>query len=662
MKRTFKYALGVVLASAFVLPAAYAQSDNFPDVPDNHWAYEALARMKKDGLLIGYPDGLFRGGRPATRYEMAVACHAVYTALRTMTDGIDTRVKSLEEKLGGTGTDNTGSINELKADVAAMKGWGQTIADLKKMADKFDSELTTMGVDVEAMKKKLGDLEDRVSTLEKRKLPVNISGDVNFVVIGGYASSGTFGITTDGRPTGVGRGSYGSGTLDGAARVGAWRDLTVLHEEAITLKSTNDTGTKWVGTMVYTNDLNGNGSNGNGRAFGAGGVLNAGVPFNEGTQSVIIPELYAMFDSSLMNHSFSATLGRQGVKVSPYSFMRPDTTPFYANERADNGKYAVDGVDLGLGFGNAKLHLIGGRLNAARGGSSDGTGFQQVWAGRTVAPFTGGLRPRYLGNDASGAILVDQMFGITASLPVSQFGVNLNYLWLSSNGFGTTGAANYNGVNVYGGDVKLNLMGKFDVNAGYSKSDVVYNARNVLNKNNDAYWGGFSYGKDKWGLTAGYKQINPFFAAPGDWGRIGIWYNPSDIKGGYAKFNFDPSTGVKLTGAVDILTGTGKGGVLTTGDKLNHYNVELGYKLSGNDLTLGFEDVEWKLAGTGLKPHERWYNIGVGFNLAENTKWSFLWQISDYDSKGAAGFNPFTGSAQTTAKGGVLSTQFSVKF
>ena len=75
MKRSTKLALSLVLAVGMTAPA-FAQ-DQFPDVPANHWAYEALARMKRDGLLVGYPDGLFRGGRPASRYELAVAMHAV---------------------------------------------------------------------------------------------------------------------------------------------------------------------------------------------------------------------------------------------------------------------------------------------------------------------------------------------------------------------------------------------------------------------------------------------------------------------------------------------------------------------------------------------------------------------------------------------------------
>ena len=43
----------------------------FPDVPENHWAYEAVASMAKSGLVEGYPDGEFKGDRTMTRYEFA---------------------------------------------------------------------------------------------------------------------------------------------------------------------------------------------------------------------------------------------------------------------------------------------------------------------------------------------------------------------------------------------------------------------------------------------------------------------------------------------------------------------------------------------------------------------------------------------------------------
>jgi tRNA threonylcarbamoyladenosine modification (KEOPS) complex Pcc1 subunit len=51
----------------------------FPDVPQNHWAYETIKAMAAQGLIEGYPDGTFGGDRTMTRYEFA---QIVYRALQ----------------------------------------------------------------------------------------------------------------------------------------------------------------------------------------------------------------------------------------------------------------------------------------------------------------------------------------------------------------------------------------------------------------------------------------------------------------------------------------------------------------------------------------------------------------------------------------------------
>lgn len=33
------------------------------DVPFDHWAYDACDLLVKDGIIIGYPDGTFKGNR-----------------------------------------------------------------------------------------------------------------------------------------------------------------------------------------------------------------------------------------------------------------------------------------------------------------------------------------------------------------------------------------------------------------------------------------------------------------------------------------------------------------------------------------------------------------------------------------------------------------------
>src|SRR3990170_411757 len=61
----------VLLVIVATLPV-FAQGP-FSDVPPDHWGYAALEKLAETGVVEGYPDGTFRGGRTMTRYEFAVA-------------------------------------------------------------------------------------------------------------------------------------------------------------------------------------------------------------------------------------------------------------------------------------------------------------------------------------------------------------------------------------------------------------------------------------------------------------------------------------------------------------------------------------------------------------------------------------------------------------
>lgn len=49
----------------------------FPDVAENHWAYQYVTALAKKGLLEGYPDGEFKGYRMMTRYEFAAIVYRI---------------------------------------------------------------------------------------------------------------------------------------------------------------------------------------------------------------------------------------------------------------------------------------------------------------------------------------------------------------------------------------------------------------------------------------------------------------------------------------------------------------------------------------------------------------------------------------------------------
>src|SRR5271165_1797472 len=51
---------------------AQTQADVLASMPPNSWAYQAISDLVNDGIIVGYPDGTFKGARPLTRYEAAV--------------------------------------------------------------------------------------------------------------------------------------------------------------------------------------------------------------------------------------------------------------------------------------------------------------------------------------------------------------------------------------------------------------------------------------------------------------------------------------------------------------------------------------------------------------------------------------------------------------
>ena len=56
------------------------------DVTPSDWAFDALqSLLERYGCIAGYPDGTFRGDRPAGRYEMVAALNACLDALESQT-------------------------------------------------------------------------------------------------------------------------------------------------------------------------------------------------------------------------------------------------------------------------------------------------------------------------------------------------------------------------------------------------------------------------------------------------------------------------------------------------------------------------------------------------------------------------------------------------
>ena len=120
MKKTLVYAL----TTALVVGAAsttFAASNPFQDVPADHWAYDAVDQLAKDGVVTGYGDGTYKGQKQITRYEMAVmVARAMANNKGVTVSGND---KALLDKLAAEFGDE---LNNL----------GVRVTNLEKNADK----------------------------------------------------------------------------------------------------------------------------------------------------------------------------------------------------------------------------------------------------------------------------------------------------------------------------------------------------------------------------------------------------------------------------------------------------------------------------------------------------------------------------------------------
>ena len=74
MKKAMPYLGAALSALAIAWSTPSMAQDAFKDVPQDHWAYQAVAELQQKGILLGYPpENLLKGRRYMTRYEFAVA-------------------------------------------------------------------------------------------------------------------------------------------------------------------------------------------------------------------------------------------------------------------------------------------------------------------------------------------------------------------------------------------------------------------------------------------------------------------------------------------------------------------------------------------------------------------------------------------------------------
>jgi hypothetical protein len=609
------------------------------DVPPGHWAYQSIEQLVQLGIIEGYPDGTFRPNRTMTRAEFAQAIARAYRNIDERLRALDRRINEINRPQVSEQqppTDTSGlqrQIEELRKQIDELKKLNEAIQTLQRLAQTFQQELAGLGVDVDTLKRDFASLRARVEALEGKEEKFKMSGDLTFGVYGAHSIDGkdvyTFNRTT------IGSGKF-------------LQEIAVPHELGLTFSGQINDEVSGSATFILGNYLPYVGGSGK-------SALTAFTPpYTISNTDIVIWEAYVKAPIDIFGAKVDVTVGRYPAKITPFTLQRikPD---YYLNfPRYGDGAFRVDGGALGFNFDTFRLNLWAAQVNQqSNNGVFNVLGFQNHNS-TTSAPMEqmAGARLEF---DAIRGEETNLTVGATYYAAGIGAGQNFNFAG------GLPEAANIDRVDVFGADIKAKFAG-FNIGVEYAQSDFLNNTNRVLSTDNWALDAnlGYNFGPNL-GITAGYREVRPYFAAPGAWGRVGYLYNPSDLRGFYAGVNYTASEDLKfnLTGA--FLEGTGRvAGGYTTNDELIQVLAGVDYRLSERlNVSLNYEGVYWKVGG--VKPVWNYLTLGVGYDLGENTALNVLYQIIDTDGKGAPA--AFRGGPNANKNGGaVAATTLSVKF
>jgi len=731
MKKSLVLLAGVSMA--FIgLPAvshAQAASGPFADVPTDHWAYQSVDTLQKAGIVIGYPDGTYGGRRPMTRYEFAVAIARLLAQMKTG---------------GPTNADLANLRSDLENRIA---GNTAAIDALRTLVNGFQPELTRLGQDVAAANARLDALETRltndegkIGALAAEQARFRVTGEMNVIAEGNASRrhrrdrNSTFLPFLDRNGNVQGNSGFENRLL-GSTDV--YNDI-LLHIRG----KVSDNATANV-DLDFGNYLT---ALGNTAAFGTAsgfsglqpGTLSNNIGFGNGASNQVANVYKAYLDAAVKLGPLGGAellVGRFGNQYTQWTLKQADADVYTNLTQTDSGDIIGDGISANIKVGPAHVNGFAVKMSA--------TPYSQVYGGSvststpaggifpnntqsTVAQFRpGGLiasNHAVAINDGIGArATFGAPEGAVLGLTVEQFGlgngnnvgpfntgtIDPNRSQFANNGRGQANGQ-YNRLSVYGADFNGALpfgvpgvkKGGILVDAAYTVSAHGFNNgfNNIGSGNryaSQAYDVGFAVGPVQ--LKGGYQYVGPQFSAPGYWGKLGAWSNPTNVKGPTvsAKFAITPKLSFNadgefykaaygtnangtaidspIHGAVNYTRpngSTGHGGA----DHVSRYQVGFGYGLSSTyGVDLGYEDVQYDIRNQngaspnivkGGRPEENYTTIGLGHTFSPNASVKLLYQIVHYDDKGTGfgGGIPGTTSYSSKEDGSIATAQFQLKF
>lgn len=155
----------LTLLVAMTASGAIAQQVPFPDVPAGHWAADAVADIADLGIVIGFPDGTFRGNESFTRYQAALVISRMLDVVRgeissataVLADDITALQNALQELAG----DVDARISALEGDVASLSA---DVADNTARIAELEEALQ-LALEMELPEGVLADLQNQIDAL-----------------------------------------------------------------------------------------------------------------------------------------------------------------------------------------------------------------------------------------------------------------------------------------------------------------------------------------------------------------------------------------------------------------------------------------------------------------------------------------------------------------
>jgi len=118
--------------------------NEYPDVPQNHWAYIAISKLSHAGFFGGMPNGTYMGDKPMTRYDFAVAIARILDKV----DGGGYTVPAVPQNATG----DRSAVSPSGTDVTIPNDWSkhpEYIEAINDLRIEFTPELKALGVRVD---------------------------------------------------------------------------------------------------------------------------------------------------------------------------------------------------------------------------------------------------------------------------------------------------------------------------------------------------------------------------------------------------------------------------------------------------------------------------------------------------------------------------------